>query len=273
MKQDKKIKTRLWIKILLIIIILLLALFLYSRFWNTKGLKVKEIAIYDKNLNSNYNGLKIAHFSDIHYGRTTHEKDLNQVVENLNELNPDIIIFTGDLFDSKNINGKDKETVTKALNKLEARLFKFAVIGDYDELYLDTYKEILEKSNFILLDNEAKLVYDNNDIPINFIGITNEQETDDLYSEYFNITLMHKPDMIKNLQKTNIAFAGHSLGGQLVIPFIGGIVKQDGAKTYIHSYYKIDNRQLYISNGVGTQNFSFRLFNKPSISLYRLYQK
>jgi len=45
----------------------------------------------------------------------------------------------------------------------------------------------------------------------------------------------------------------------------------DGAKTYIESYYEVNNQKLYISNGIGTQDISFRFLNKPSITLYRLY--
>lgn len=272
MKQEEQKKGKIF-KIFSLIFILLVFIFLYARYIGTSGLKVKEYAIYNEILNSDYNGFKIAHFSDIHYGRTTNEKDLKSLVKKINELNAEIIIFTGDLFDFANISDKNKDIMIENLKNMNAKLFKFAVIGDYDKKYLDSYKEILDKSGFILLDNEAKEVYYKSKTPINFIGITDyQEETNDLYNDYLNITIMHEPDTIKKINKTNIAFAGHSLGGQLVIPFMGGAIKQKGANTYIDSYYKVDNSELYISNGIGTQKSSFRIFNKPSISLYRLYQ-
>ena len=123
-----------------------------------------------------------------------------------------------------------------------------------------------------MLDNSSKLVYDNNSTPINFVGLTNTNNINSLYdNSYFTITFVHQPDSIKEISESNIVLAGHSLGGQIKIPFIGGIIKNKGAETYINEYYSVDGQQLYISNGIGTQNFSFRLFNKPSISLYRLY--
>jgi len=269
MKEEKSHK---WPKIFIFIFIILLAIFIYGKFINPKSLTVKEIAIYDEKLNKDYNGLKIAHFSDLHYGRTTTEKELKKVINNLNDLNPDIVIFTGDLFDSKNISQDTEKLITKYFQKINAKLFKFAVIGDYDESYLKTYTTILDNSNFTLLNNESKLVYNNSKIPINFIGLTDTTNIKDLYDDkYFNITLIHKPDYIKNIKKSNIVFAGHSLGGQIKIPFIGGIKKMDGAKTYIESYYEVNNQKLYISNGIGTQDISFRFLNKPSITLYRLY--
>lgn len=270
MKEEKN--SHIFLKIFIVFLILFLSIFIYGKFINPKSLKVKEIAIYDEALNKDYNGLKIAHFSDIHYGRTIAEKELKKVVENLNNLNPDIVIFTGDLFDSKNINPDTQKLITKYFQQINAKLFKFAIIGDYDEKYLKTYLSILDNSNFTILDNESKLVYYNSKTPINFIGLTNTKKINDLYNnDYFNITLVHKPDSILDIKKSNIIFAGHSLGGQIKIPFIGGIKKIEGAKTYIDNYYQVNGKKLYVSNGIGTQDLSFRFLNSPSITLYRIY--
>lgn len=272
MEKNVKIKPRRMVKILFLVIIILFLLFLYARYINTSGLVVKETAIIDEAMNEAYNGLKIVQFSDIHYGRTTDQDDMEKLVQSINELNPDILIFTGDLFDSDNISDEDIKLMSDYLNELQARLFKFAVIGDYDQQYIDTYHLIMNDSGFTILDNTSKLVYDNALEPINFVGLTSTSDIKSLYdNNYFTITSMHQPDMVQDLPNSNIVFAGHSLGGQIKIPFIGGIIKKDGARTYLNDYYKVDGMQLYISNGIGTENFSFRLFNKPSITLYRLY--
>lgn len=272
MEKNVKIKPRRMVKILFLVIIILFLLFLYARYINTTGLVVKEMAVIDNAMNEAYNGLKIVQFSDIHYGRTTHQDDLKKLVQSINELNPDILIFTGDLFDSDKISDEDVKLMSDCLSELQARLFKFAVIGDYDQQYMDTYHLIMSDSGFTILDNTSKLVYDNALEPINFVGLTSTSDIQSLYdNDYFTITIMHQPDMIQDLPNSNIVFAGHSLGGQIKIPFIGGIIKKDGARTYLNDYYKVDDMQLYISNGIGTENFGFRLFNKPSITLYRLY--
>ena len=272
MDKKVKVKPRRGVKILFFLIILFVLLFLYARYINTSGFIVKEVAIIDEEMDANYNGFKIVHFSDLHYGRTTFEEDLNKIVEEINKLEPDVIVFTGDLFDTDSVSDEDVRLVTRYLEKLEARLFKFAIIGDYDKRYLEAYQTILNDSHFLLLDNTSKPVYDNSAVPINFVGLTNTKDIDTLYeNNYFTITLVHEPDSIHNIQSSNIVLAGHSLGGQIKIPFIGGIIKKDGASTYINDYYEVNQMKLYISNGIGTQDFSFRLFNKPSITLYRLY--
>ncbi len=266
-----KVKPRRFIKVLVFVIIFFALLFVYAKYINTHGLKVHEIAIYDEELNQAYQGLKIVHFSDLHYGMTTFIDDIKKLVQEINLINPDIIVFTGDLFESKNVSDEDVSLLTKYLDQLEARLFKFAVIGDHDEAYLDVYQTILEDSNFILLDNEVKLVYDQCSEPIQFVGLSHSKDIDDLYNpNYYTITIMHKPDLIKNIPNSNLVLAGHSLGGQIKIPFLGGIIKRDGANTYINEYYEVEGKKLYISNGIGTQNFGFRLFNQPSINFFRL---
>ncbi len=272
MQKTVKIRPRRFIKVLFLVLIILFILFLYARYINTKGLVVKEIAIIDEELDGSYNGFKIVHFSDIHMGRTTDSEDLELLTERINELKADIIVFTGDLFDKEDLDENDIDTMTKCLKDMEARLFKVAVAGDYDQYYEDQYQTILNDSDFILLDNTNMLIYDNSSVPINLVGLTDDFDSE-LFEEnnYFTITLVHKPDTVNDITNINIVLAGHSLGGQIKIPFVGGIIKKDGANTYINDYYNVDEKQLYISNGIGTERFSFRLFNKPSISLYRLY--
>ena len=116
MEKNVKIKPRRMVKILFLVIIILFLLFLYARYINTSGLVVKETAIIDEAMNEAYNGLKIVQFSDIHYGRTTFQDDMEKLVQSINELNPDILIFTGDLFDSDNISDEDIKLMSDYLN-------------------------------------------------------------------------------------------------------------------------------------------------------------
>ncbi len=260
-------------KIFLCLIILFVVIYLDARYLNTTGLKVNEIPIYIDNFYDDYNGFKIAHFSDVLYGSTTDINSLKKVVTKINELNADVVIFTGNLLYNDNINTEETEKITKELSNIKAKLYKFAIIGNNDQDYLSTYQSILNESSFTLLDNTNKLIYNNSSIPLNFIGLTNTDNLELYNNEYFNITLTHYPDNIKKLDNTPLVFAGHSLGGQIKIPFIGGLIKTEGANTYLDSYYEVNNTKLYISNGIGTTKLKIRLFNKPSITLYRLYNK
>ena len=88
----------------------------------------------------------------------------------------------------------------------------------------------------------------------------------------FTIGLLHKPDEFEKLKNYDIdvIFAGHSLGGQLRLPFWGATLKKDGASIYTNDYYNENNTRLYVSFGIGTNPPHIRTFNKPSINVYRL---
>ena len=82
---------------------------------------------------------------------------------------------------------------------------------------------------------------------------------------------MHEPDKVVDLQnKYDLILAGHSLNGQINIPLIKQLLLQKGSKKYYKNHYLINNTDMYISSGIGTTKFKYRLFNKPSVNLYRL---
>ena len=98
--------------------------------------------------------------------------------------------------------------------------------------------------------------------------LTNEEEI----TPSFTIGLLHKPDEFEKLKNYDIdvIFAGHSLGGQIRLPYLRGFIKFNGSKKYTEEHYNLDKTDLYVSYGIGTDNIPIRLFNHPSINLYRL---
>ncbi len=275
--------------IILVIIILILCLgLLYSRFIATSGLKVKEYKVVNNKITDSYHGLKIIHLSDIHYNSTINEKELNNIVDKVNEIKPDIVVLTGDLIDERL--SYDKDIIINCLSKIEAKLGKFAVSGNHD-IPLDDYNYIIKESGFTSLDNKYELIYSKTSEPIIIsgigygdedIGIKTEQydkyiselKADDIKPIY-SILLVHEPDTVDNLDlnKYDLVLAGHSHGGQVRIPFIGKLYTPEGAKKYYDEYYKINNTDLYISSGLGTSMYKFRLFNRPSFNFYRITNK
>lgn len=268
-------KKKLIITLLIILAILTLTL-LYNKYFIAHKIKVIEYGITDKNLPENFHGLKIVQYSDILYGKSTTIRDLENVVNKINELNPDIVIFTGDLF-TKDIKIKDKEIkkIKDTLSKINAKYDKYAVIGDNDKSFKDSFYQVFQEE-YIILDNESTLLYINEEYPIRITGI-NDYSKEELFSEedtLYDILITHKPDDLLKLKNNyNIAFAGHSMGGQIKLPFFGPLIKLKGAKTYTSGFYKLDKTELYVNEGIGTQNVSMRVNNKPKINLYRMYNK
>ena len=254
------------------IIIILVGLFLYGRYIEPDNFKVNEYTLSNDNIADSFKELTFIQFSDLLYDKD--ENKLDTLKDKINELNGDIIFFTGDLLNNINSYSEDDYTKIKSfLTSINASLYKFAIIGDNDLKYIDKYKSILDESNFILLDNKNFLLFYKDNTPINIIGINDNYNIDELMQTEVNynysICLVHKPDEIVNLKNINLVLAGHSLGGLVNIPYYGGLIKKEGANTYINNYYKIENTELYISNGLGYEDFEFRLFNNPSINVFR----
>ena len=267
----------------IILIIMISGLISYARYVGTTGLIVEETGVINNDLPSSFSGLKIVTFSDIHYGKTTSLNEIKKVVKEINKLKPDIVIFLGDLFDEEiKINDKDVDKLKKEFAKIDNSLNKYAIKGDSDYKNITDFETIFKYADFNVLDNSNDYLYYKGTTPLKFVGTTSllkskidyesafKQEDE---NEYFTILLSHEPNTIENIKenKVNIMFAAHSMGGLIDIPFIGGIVKFDGSGNYLKGEYKINNTSMYVNSGIGTYKYNFRWFNRPSISLYRIY--
>ncbi len=269
-----KIKLHPIVKIISIIVAIIVIFLMYLRFISTSGFIVKECKVVNKNIGE-YHGLKIVHFSDIHYKSSINSDDLKKIVEKINYINPDIVVFTGDIFDKDiNYNDNDIKILTDLFTSINATYKKYAISGDNDNK--ENYKRIIGNSNFVDLNDRYDLIYSKSKKPILITGNVDkasEYMLDENADQTYSILLLHEPDKIKGVNNFDLVLAGHSLNGQIKIPFIGGIRKMAGAETYYDEYYKVNKTDLYISGGLGTNKVNLRYFNKPSINFYRITKK
>lgn len=266
-------------KFFLVLGIMILTFVIYIFFINTNGFKIVEDAIAVENLPDSFNDFKIVQFSDLLIGSTKSVEDLDSITQSINNVEPDLIVFTGDLIASDyELSDEEVQTIKDYLSSLDCSLYKYAIIGDNDIDNIDLYKEILNDSGFILLDDQSTYIFYGDKTPIKLTGITNANKISDaLYiadelETFYNIVITHEPDNIEAIAEydVNLVLAGHSLLGQIRIPFWGGILKKDGANIYLDHHYKVNNTDMFVSAGLGTENVNIRVFNKPTINLYRL---
>ena len=278
-ENETKKKLGLLPKIGIGIFIFIVLLFVYMFFWEPKQLEIMEYPIIHESIPESFNGFKIVHFSDIHFGTTINEKELENIVDKINLLKPDILVFTGDLFDNTvNINENTKNKIEEILKKTTSKLGKFAIKGDQD--YSDSrFEEIMVNAGFQILKNQNVPIYFNGVTPIYIAGIPSiskqEQNLGDALTKEENaymILLMHEPILFDDVTNTtNLVLAGHSLGGLIRIPKIGGLIELDNVGKYQKGKYQKGSSTLIVSSGLGTQKIQARFFNYPSIELYRLY--
>ena len=267
----------------------MVGILLYSRYIGTTGLNIKEYSLKYTKLSDDFYGLKIVHITDIHYGRTTNKKELENLVNKINLVKPDIVILSGDLFEVDiDYSESDQNTIIDLLSKIDSNIGKYAIKGDTDN---DMWENVITSSGFKNLNNTYDLVYTNNNNYILLAGMdsnisnkTSIEEKLGSVNEFLNSTelkpnysilVMHEADYINDFDYSNynLILAGHSLNGQMRLPFIGPLFRFEGSKKYYNSYYKLKGTKLYISSGIGTYKYSFRLNNRPSFNFYRLINK
>lgn len=276
-------KTHKFLNYILFIIVLIASIVLYSRYIGIKGLIVKEYRVESQILTKNFSGLKIVHFTDLLYKSTVDEKDLEKLINKINVLAPDIIVFTGDLVTNVKTSEKDKEILIKYLSKLDSKIGKYAIYGDHDYMY-DDFKIVMEESDFIILNNEYDTIYNETNDPMYIVGLPtsskeeiNLEEAFKFYNEEdrkYIITLIHDGKTIDKINEANyevdLILGGHSLNGSVIVPFYGPLFIDDNSGKYFEEKYTKGITNIFISSGIGTDKYNFRFNNRPSFNLYRL---
>ncbi|GGC98462.1 metallophosphoesterase [Enterococcus wangshanyuanii] len=242
----------------------------------------KRIVTHNYTLGNNQGQkpVKVVQLSDIHIQKNYPTTQLEKIVTKVNQEKPDIILFTGDLFDNYATYGPAEE-VTAALSRLTAPLGKFAVWGnhDYGGGASRVYPEILAAAGFQLLENTGINVANADGKNIFISGLDDsllgnssiEEALSNRQSDY-TILLSHEPDVADQLVDQNIQLilSGHSHGGQINIPFL--TIKNVMAEKYFSGFYNLTgDTTLYVNTGLGTTKIPARFRVPPEIAVFDLY--
>ncbi|MDQ0243954.1 putative MPP superfamily phosphohydrolase [Bacillus fengqiuensis] len=257
--------------------------YMYARYIEPRQLDVVEQTITSPNIPESFHNVKILQFSDIHLGLSYNLPLLERLVEKMNILSPDIVLFTGDLIDIPNEYLHMKK-VAPILKQVYAPLGKFSIFGNHDHGGYGTemYKQIMHDSEFKLLVNEVvhiRLV-DNSYIAIGglddiLLGKPSYAHTlGQLSKDIFSIIMVHEPDVAQKvaLYPVDLQLSGHSHGGQIQIPFYGPLITPPLSTLYREGMYEVGDSkmQLYVNRGLGTTRLPFRFLAKPEITLFTL---
>lgn len=224
--------------------------------------------------------LKIAQITDTHFDDKFKRSDFDTLVDTIQSENPDVLLFTGDLFQVHEISDTLETSVTDFLSELDVKT-KIAVLGNHDYYsgseFTNQVITILENAGFIVLINKIHEVTIN-DTVYNFVGLDDlswgnsnyKPILDQIDDNKFTFIVAHEPDTFATLKNYDFItmFSGHSHGGQIRLPLIGDIVNVPGARLYNEHYYNEDDRELYISFGLGESAIRVRFYNKRQFEIY-----
>jgi len=258
--------------------------YFYSRYLEPHRLEINQVTIKHKNIPKSFHGCKIVQFSDTHLGFQYNLEQLKKHIATINNLQPDIIFFTGDLMDKPNQYPFKKE-LCNTLQQLNAPYGKFAVYGNHDHGGYGTeiYLQMMKEANFYVLRNQTASVELEDGNKIYIAGIDDAmlgkpdipRTLKGIPTNAFSILLSHAPDMADAASAigADIQLSGHSHGGQVKLPFYGPLVTPPYGRRYIEGQYLINKNAplfLYVNRGLGTTRLPFRFLSVPEITVFFL---
>ncbi|MEK4535231.1 MULTISPECIES: metallophosphoesterase [Peribacillus] len=251
----------------------------YAHNVEPKWLEIKHNIISHPLIPKGFHGMKMIQFSDTHLGFQFQLNDLQAIVNKINQLDPDVILFTGDLMDEPNkYNAQQK--IPPVLNQLKAPLGKFCIYGNHDHggYGSEIYSDIMKKSHFTMLQNTSTKISLLTAEEIYIAGVDDamlgqpdfEKALSGIPEEVYVIMLSHAPDLADISSKYNIKYqiSGHSHGGQVQIPFAGALVTPPYAEKYREGTYEIDSLTLHVNRGLGTTRLPYRFLSRPELTIY-----
>ena len=276
-------------KMILTLLLSLLIILIGWTLWGNTALEVNEFEIVSDRIPQGFDGFRIAQVSDLHNARFG--EDNAKLIEILSQTEPDLIVLTGDLIDSRNTN---VEVALDFSSQAVEIAPVYYVSGNHESrvtVYMDL-KMGLVNAGAIVLENQ-KVEINRGQEHITLIGIDDpsfresylfgdaagvaEQEIGDLQeaSDGYTILLSHRPELFDVYVDTgmDLVFSGHAHGGQFRLPFIGGLVapNQGFFPEYDAGQFTEEKTTMIVSRGVGNSIIPVRVNNRPEIIVATLH--
>lgn len=255
--------------------------FAYARYIEPQMLQIKEVTVKSTHVKAEANNLTIALFADTHFGEYYSIDDFSDVLSSIEEIDPDMVIFAGDLIDHYDSYKEDVSKISTELTKIEAPYGKYAVFGnhDYGGGAENVYQGIMEAGGFQVLKNEYFAL---EELGIAIIGIDDtiigygEAEIASWgRSDYFNIVLSHAPDVVDDVLDYNVdlMLSAHTHGRQINIKYFDEYILPTYGKKYVKGLYEFENSrgtQLYVNSGIGMTKMPYRFLSPPELTYITL---
>jgi len=266
--------------------LLLLLIWLY---YGNTSIGITEYGIESGNLPADFDGFKIAQISDLH--NAAFGKNQRWLLSAIKKSSPDIIAVTGDLIDSRHTNIQNAMNFINEAVKIAPVYY---VTGNHEartEKYV-LLKEQMEGAGVFMLDNK-NFSLNKGKSSILIVGLadpsflnsgksSSEAEIDTRLKEItasgkYTMLLSHRPEFFDIYAKNgvNLVLSGHAHGGQIRLPFIGGLFapNQGFFPKYSKGIYEEDQTKVVVSRGLGNSLFPVRINNCPELVLITLRRK
>lgn len=292
MKRNHGKKSR---HILMIIILLLVCIAAYIGIdiWkSSNALIVRKYAVSLENCKTAIRAVVISDLHNHSFGAQN-----KKLVEMISQQNPDLILMAGDML---NEDSKSSEVPVALVRELAQIAPVFYGLGNHEIAYMEDapvdLSEELTRAGAIVLDKkfvDVKIQGEN--IRIGGLydyafgnngdndAMAAPQDIKDFLTEFgqtedMKIMISHRPDSFifgdaSTVWDVDLVVSGHNHGGQIVIPFLGGLYGGDQGwfPEYIHGIYEKDQLQLFVTSGLGSEKQILpRMNNRPEVALLEI---
>jgi predicted MPP superfamily phosphohydrolase len=278
----------------LVLMLVIFSTIAVSSLWGRFNFKTEYIIISIKGLNKDLDGLKIVQLSDMHLTSFyRHKKQLQRVITEVNQLNPDLLINTGDFI---SYGWREFERYDTILSKAKSRCGNFAILGNHDVGTYDPYFTEADKNNNILimdslirtsgyqvLNDEFKIV-NIGKARVALIGVVTggrhphmvhgnlDRAISGLDNVDLKILLTHDPnhwaEAVTGKTDIDITLSGHTHGMQMGI--ITKKFRWSPAKYFYphwNGLYTSGRQYQYVNRGLGVLAIPFRIWMPPEITV------
>ena len=281
MKRNKK-------RVILIVTAVLLVVLCGWTIWGNTALKINEYEIMSNKIPEAFTGFRIAQVSDLHNAEFGEGNE--KLIELLSQTDPDMIVITGDLIDSRHTDIEIALEFARHAIKLAPVYY---VSGNHEARvreYEDLKMGLAEAGVIVLEDQKVQIMRDGESIHI--LGIDDPSFQEDYLfgdaasvtssalselqneSDGYTVLLAHRPELFETYVDAGVdlVFSGHAHGGQFRLPFIGGLVapNQGFFPKYDAGLFSEGSTTMIVSRGVGNSIIPIRFNNRPEIILVTL---
>lgn len=260
--------------------------------WQNNDMVVTSYEYVNSKIPEEFNGYTVVHVSDLH--NKDYKERLSGTIE---KVDPDIIVITGDLIDAQKTR---VDIAMEFIGQIKKIAPVYLVSGNHEQssgIY-DVLKEQLEGMEVRVIDN-SYLTLKRGGFEIGILGIADpsaakrqgkrpaenssryiksrlEELLVDVYTD-FNILLSHRPEHFRIYKEMGIdlVFSGHAHGGQIRVPFVGGLVapNQGLFPKYTEGVHSEGATSMVVSRGLGNSVFPLRIFNRPELVVVNIKRR
>ena len=266
---------------------------LHGIFYGRYQFEVVEKELWFRDLPASFDGLRIVHFSDTHLGSFANPGPVQEGLARINTLDPDVIIFTGDLI---NNNIQEVEPYIESFRALQSKEGSFSVLGNHDmgdyrrwatieeqeqsithleAFYVDVGFQLLRNASHVLrrgADSLVVLGVDNWGLPPFLQYGKLEKALDGLDHGTFKLLLTHDPShwRAEVVPQSNIqlTLSGHTHGMQMGL--LNRFLRWSPSSWIYPEWagtYRAGQQKIYVNRGFGFLSFPGRIGMPPEITL------